>query len=141
MNAILRELVTRAWQMLAVPYDERARIEEAPGRFSATSFIVWLYADVGVKLEDDLLVLHRSGRPVLGSDLEAADLVFRSGRHDRYHPGDPSHGIGHVGVHVGGGVIIHASAHHGRVAPSEIDWFLNMENGKFRGVRRILART
>ena len=141
MNAdIARDIVTKAWQSLHGRYDEDAKPEDAPERFSATSFIVWIYAGVGVRLEDDLLILHRSGFVVIGSGLEPADLIFRTGRRNVFHPDDVVHGVGHVGLYAGGGVVIHASARNGHVAPSSIDFFLDMEDGKYRGTRRILAR-
>lgn len=95
---------------------------------------------VDIVLTDDLLALHRSGQQIIGSGLEEADLIFRSGTVNRFHPNKPMLGIGHVGVYVSPGVVIHASPHAaGRIAPSSIAWFLDADFSKYRGTRRIIA--
>lgn len=123
------------------PHDPDARVADAPERFSPTSYVVWSFARVGIDLEDDLLALIEAGERVIGSDLDAADLVFRTGRKDRYHPARQSHGVGHVGIYTGEGKVLHASPYAGRVHEDTIDAFLDVENGHFRGIRRVIARS
>jgi len=122
------------------PYDREARLEDAPERFSATSYVVWCFAQVGIGLQDELLALIESGERIVGSDLDAADLVFRTGRKDVYRPPRHSHGVGHVGIYTGEGTVLHASPYAGCVHEDAIDAFLDIENGHFRGVRRVVAR-
>lgn len=125
-----RELTVRAWQAVS------------DGRFTATGFIVWLFAGIGIPLQDDLLALHLTGEVIVGSDLEPADLVFRTGRVNAFHAHAPMHGVGHVGLYTGYGVVIHVSPRSsGRIVPSSMDWFLDMDGGHFRGVRRLIARS
>lgn len=119
-----------------VPYDAEAKLADAPARFSATSYVVWCFAQFEVILEDDLLCLHQAGARIIGSDLDAADLVFRSGRRDRHARGQ-SLGIGHVGIYTGEGTVLHASPYLGCLTEDRIADFLNIEDGHFRGVRRI----
>lgn len=123
------------------PYDAEAKIAEAPERFSATSYVVWSFAQVGIDLKDDLLSLIEAGERIVGSDLDAADLIFRTGRKDIYRPPQMSHGVGHVGIYTGEGTVLHASPYEGFVAEDKIADFLDIEDGRFRGVRRIVARS
>lgn len=133
------DIVVAAVQALGTPYVADAALSDAPLRFSGTSFIVWLYAGIGILLRDDLLELHRCGRVHIGSAIEPADLVFRSGRNNRYHPGDHRLGLAHVGVYSGTGFVIHACPIVGYVAADRLDDFLKKDEGKYRGVRRLLA--
>lgn len=108
---------------------------------SSTGLVVCCFLKAGIALPDDLLALHRSGERVLGSDLLSADLIFRTGRHDAYHHGDTRYGIGHVGIYTGERTVLHASLAEGCVSEDLIDTFFDAENGRFRGTRRIIART
>ena len=124
------------------PYDPLARLTDAPGRFSATSYVAWCYAQVGIILEDDILALVESGERIIGSvGLDAADLIFRTGRKDRYRPRQLTHGVGHVGIFTGEGTVLHASPYAGFVQEDSIVAFLDLEGGLYRGIRRIIARS
>lgn len=108
--------------------------------FTATGLVIWSFAQVGILLEDDLLILHRSGERFLGSDVLASDLIFRTGRKDRFHPGDHRYGVGHVGLCTGERSVMHASFWQEIVVEDSLDAFLDTECGHFRGIRRIIAR-
>ena len=108
---------------------------------SSTGLVVCCYLKVGITLPDDLLELHRAGEPVIGSDVLAADLIFRTGRRDVFHPGDLRYGIGHVGICTGEKTVLHASLSDGCVREDLNDAFYDAEHGHFRGTRRIIART
>lgn len=108
---------------------------------SPTGFVVCCFLETGIILPDELLALHREGESVLGSDLLTADLIFRTGRHDAFHPGDRRYGVGHVGIYSGERTVLHASLSEGCVCEDLIDVFFDAENGHFRGTRRIVART
>lgn len=118
-------------------YDAEARLADAPNRFSATSLIVWCFDFVGITLQDDLLILHRSGERIVGSGLLGADLVFRTGRKDLFHGDDRRYGVGHVGIFTGEGTVVHASPFVGCVHEDLIDDFIDVDRGHFRGVCRI----
>ena len=107
---------------------------------SATGLVVACFAEVGIALEDDLLALHRAGEPIVGSELLAADLIFRSGRHDAYHKGDLRYGVSHVGISTGEGTVVHGSAREMIVREDTVDAFIDDENGHYRGTRRLIAR-
>lgn len=110
------------------------------GTEASTTLVVRCFKAVGIALDDDILVLHLAGEKIVGSELLAADLVFRTGRRDAYHDDDRRLGVGHVGIFTGDGTVVHASPWLGRVAEEGIGPFIDEERGKFRGVRRIIAR-
>lgn len=124
-----------------------ARQEEAPERFSPTSYVVWVFGLMSRTLKDDLLWMHRNGTPIIGSEIQPFDLIFRNGPTDLYHPDDRLHGIGHVGICMShgtsmqGNVVCHASPYTGRVQADPIQAFLDHAGGRFRGVRRFIARS
>ncbi|GEM_PF-4118304 len=122
-------------------YDKDARVEDAPERFSATSLVVWCFLIVGIELKDDLLALYAAGERIMGSEIFGADLLFRTGRRDVAPPGTARHGVGHVGICTGEGTVVHASPFVGCVHEDTLDAFLDAENGKYRGVRRLVARS
>jgi hypothetical protein len=125
-----------------IPFDPRATLPDAPARFSATSYVCWCFAKVGIVLEDDILSMVETGERIIGSSgLDAADLIFRTGRMDRYRPRQVSQGVGHVGIYTGEGTVLHASPYAGFVHEDSIVTFLDLETGLFRGVRRIIPRT
>lgn len=121
-------------------YAADARLEDAPGRFSATSLVVWCFALVGIELKDDILALFAAGDRILGSDIRGADLFFRSGRHDKFPPGETRYGLGHVGIYTGEGTVVHASPFVGCVHEDLSDDFFDLDNGHYRGVCRLIAR-
>jgi len=121
-------------------YDENARVEDAPARFSATSLVVWSYATLGIELEDDILALYVAGERIIGSDLWSGDLLFRTGRRDRFPDGRSRYGIGHVGLYTGEGTVVHASPFIGCVHEDLIGDFYDMGNGHYRGTVRLHAR-
>jgi hypothetical protein len=118
-------------------YEESARVADAPHRFSAESLVAWSFGRCGIALEDDLLALYASGEPIVGSDLWSGDLIFRTGRRDRYPGGRPRYGVGHVGICSGEGTVVHASPRRGLVHEDLLEAFLDEERVVFRGVRRI----
>ncbi|MEK7546478.1 MAG: NlpC/P60 family protein [Patescibacteria group bacterium] len=121
-------------------YDRDARVEDAPAKFSATSLVVWCFARVGIELKDDILELFEAGERIVGSELFGADLIFRTGRHDSYPPDQMRRGLGHVGIYTGEGTVVHASPFIGGVHEDLIELFLDRENGRYRGTRRLIAR-
>lgn len=106
------------------------------------ALVVEAFAAVGITLEGDLLILHLAGEKIVGSELLAADLVFRTGRKDRYHPDDMRYGVGHVGIVTtdGGPRVVHARPPVGLVQEDSLNEFLDRDGGRYRGVRRIIAR-
>jgi peptidoglycan DL-endopeptidase CwlO len=69
--------------------------------FDCSGFIMYVFAQVGVSLPHSAAAQYGYGAPVARSDLQAGDLVFFNG-------------LGHAGIYIGGGSMIH-SPHTGDV--------------------------
>lgn len=106
---------------------------------SPTGLVVLCFREVGVALPEGILELHLLGERIMGSDLRKADLIFRTGLVDVYHPGDLRYGVGHVGIYTGERTVVHASPFVGSVREDGIDPFFDDHRGRYRGVRRLIA--
>ena len=94
---------------MAMPYlGTRYRSAGAsPNGFDCSGFTIYLYAKLGYSLPHSATAQYKNcGYAVAKSDLQPGDLVFFS---------DSSHAIGHVGIYIGNGQIIHARYSVGKV--------------------------
>jgi len=94
---------------MAMPYlGTRYRSGGAsPNGFDCSGFTMYLYAQLGYSLPHSATAQYRNcGYAVAKADLQPGDLVFFS---------DSSHAIGHVGIYIGNGQIIHARYSVGKV--------------------------
>ena len=72
----------------------------SPSGFDCSGFTMYLYAKLGYSLPHSATAQYKNcGYAVAKSDLQPGDLVFFS---------DSSHAIGHVGIYIGDGQMIHA---------------------------------
>ncbi len=79
----------------------------APGGFDCSGLTLYLYAQYGYSLPHSATSQYKNcGYSVAKADLQPGDLVFFS---------DSSHAIGHVGIYIGSGQIIHARYSVGKV--------------------------
>ena len=79
----------------------------SPNGFDCSGFTMYLYAQLGYSLPHSATAQYKNcGYAVAKSDLQPGDLVFFS---------DSSHAIGHVGIYIGNGQIIHARYSVGKV--------------------------
>ena len=108
-----------AMQYLGVPYRWGGA---SPSGFDCSGFVMYVYAQVGVSLPHYTGAQYAMGVPVSQSDLQPGDLVFFNG-------------LGHVGIYIGGGQMIHAP-HTGDVVKvsSLTGWYAST----YVGARRIL---
>ena len=108
-----------AMQYLGVPYVWGGA---SPSGFDCSGFVMYVYAQVGVSLPHYTGAQYAMGVPVSQSDLQPGDLVFFNG-------------LGHVGIYIGGGQMIHAP-HTGDVVKvsSLTGWYAST----YVGARRIL---
>jgi cell wall-associated NlpC family hydrolase len=90
--------VALARRELGVPYLWGG---ESPRGFDCSGLVAYVYARLGVSLPRVAADQYRAGRHVARSMLRPGDLVF-------------FHGLGHVGIYIGGGRFIHAP-HTGEV--------------------------
>ena len=81
-----------AMQYLGVPYVWGG---SSPAGFDCSGFVMYVYAQVGVSLPHNAAMQYSYGVAVAHDQLEAGDLVF-------------FHGLGHMGIYIGGDQFIHA---------------------------------
>jgi hypothetical protein len=119
-------------------YRRSAAPSEAPATVDCSSFIKWLYGQLGIWLPRRSIQQRQLGEHIHLGEMITGDVVFVSGCIDYYFD-DPSDGVGHVGLYAGGGTVIHAANKKVGVTESLLDGFLN-EGHKFRGARRYIPK-
>ena len=104
---------------LGVPYSWGGA---SPTGFDCSGLVMWVYGRLGISLPHNAAALYGVGRPVARSALRPGDLLFFSG-------------LGHVGLYVGHGRMIHApqSGRNVEIQP------LSSRSGSLVGGRRIIA--
>lgn len=106
-----------ARRYLGVPYSYGG--ETPRGGFDCSGFTRFVYGRLGIDLPHNAAAQYALGRPVGRSRLRPGDLVF-------------FRGLGHVGVYLGRGRMIHAPQSGERVEIQMI-----AEHGRYVGARRI----
>ena len=89
---VAERAVTLARAQLGVPYVWGGA---SPAGFDCSGLVSWVYGRLGITLPHNAAALYGVGRPVPVSAMRPGDLVFFSG-------------LGHVGLYVGHGRMIHA---------------------------------
>lgn len=91
-----RQAVRIAYSLLGRPYRWGA---SGPNAFDCSGLTMYVYAQLGIYLPHSSSAQYHSGRRVSYDELAPGDLVFFARRSGR---------ISHVGIYVGGGMMIHA---------------------------------
>jgi cell wall-associated NlpC family hydrolase len=112
--------VRLARKQLGVPYRWGG---SSPAGFDCSGLVSWVYARLGVGLPHNAAALYGVGRDVRLAAMRPGDLVFFSG-------------LGHVGIYIGRGRMIHAPQ-SGRNVEIEA---LGSRSSPPVGARRITAR-
>jgi cell wall-associated NlpC family hydrolase len=86
------EAATIAMQYLGVPYVWGG---SSPGGFDCSGLVMYVFAQLGISLPHYAAAQYGFGTPVPADQLQPGDLVFFDG-------------LGHVGIYIGGGQMIHA---------------------------------
>ena len=107
-----------AAQQLGAPYRYAGM---SPSGFDCSGLVAYVYGKLGVDLPHNAAAQYAYGRPVSRSALRPGDLVF-------------FHGLGHVGLYVGHGKIIHAPQTGERVEVQS----LTERSGSVEGARRLI---
>jgi cell wall-associated NlpC family hydrolase len=90
--------------------------------FDCSGLVYWAYGRLGIELPHSSYALHELGRPVARSKMKAGDLLFFSG-------------LGHVGIYIGRGRMVHAPHSGSRVEVVRLGQ--SSYGGRLVGVRRI----
>lgn len=88
-------------------YKYGAKMSDTPRFFDCSLFTQYIFGQVGVRLPRTAIEQAMVGKKVALSKIKAGDLVFvkgELGRYNRYFPD----GVGHVGIYIGDGKIMHA---------------------------------
>jgi cell wall-associated NlpC family hydrolase len=91
----------------------------SPAGFDCSGLVMWAYAQVGVSLPHPTTAQWAVTQPISMSQLQVGDLVF-------------FYGLGHVGIYIGGGMVVHAP-HTGDHVRTEA-----IANMPVDGARRVL---
>ena len=102
---------------LGVPYRYGG---SSPSGFDCSGLIAYVYAKLGVRLPHNAAAQYSYGRSVDRGHLKPGDLVF-------------FHGLGHVGLYIGQGRMIHAPQSGERVSIQS----LASRSGSVEGARRL----
>lgn len=140
MKERIKKLIALAEKYLGRPYKYGAKPSDAPKFFDCSSFMQYLYKQVGIKIPRTALEQIDVGGKVDKKNLQAGDLIFCKGTTGRYNSKHPD-GVGHVAIYIGRGKIIQAKSVEkngkeiGAVVKQDIANFF--KNG-WRGARRLL---
>jgi hypothetical protein len=117
-------------------YERGTDIEQAPKIVDCSSFMKWLYAQMGIWLPR-YAVEQKDYCPlsIEPATMQAGDLVFRNNSYNFYTKDSPD-GVGHVGMATGDGTVIHASKRAKGVIEVPYNQFTDSQS--FRGIKRIL---
>jgi cell wall-associated NlpC family hydrolase len=106
--------VRTALSELGKPYRYGAA---GPRAFDCSGLTLFAYRAAGINLPHYAAAQYRSGRRVARSDLQPGDLIFWAG-------------LGHVGIYLGGGQMIHAPR------PGHVVSITSIDEGRFVGAVR-----
>ena len=113
-------VVQLAWRTVGTPYRWGG---SSPGGFDCSGLTRWVYSHVGVSLPHYSAAQWRYGRSVSRRSLRPGDLLFFSG-------------LGHVGIYLGHGALIHAPHPGARVEFTHLAGWLS---SSFYGARRLVG--
>jgi len=133
-------VVNLAKKLLGRRYKYGADLKEAPRFFDCSSFVCYLFQQVGIKLPRCTIEQIDVGKEIPLEEIQPGDLIFVKGGYGRYNPKHPD-GVGHVGIYVGDGWVIHACSKKkrgkevGKVIKTSLKKYLKLQ---LRGIRRLL---
>jgi len=113
------QIVQLAKRQLGKPYVFGAASPRSG--FDCSGLVKWVYKHVGFKLPHFARSQYEYGKRVARRALKRGDLLF-------------FYRLGHVGIYIGGGKMIHASSAGGRVMVVRLSRY----GGEFFGARRLL---
>ena len=112
---------TIALKAVGVPY--RWGGSSPTSGFDCSGLVYWAYGRLGVNVPHSSYALFDLGRPISPSRMKAGDLLF-------------FYGLGHVGIYIGRGRMIHAP--HSGTNVQVVSLRGSSYGGRLVGVRRLL---
>jgi cell wall-associated NlpC family hydrolase len=109
-----------ALKAVGVPY--RWGGASPAGGFDCSGLVYWAYGRIGIVLPHSSYELYDRGRQVARSRMRAGDLLFFSG-------------LGHVGIYIGHGRMVHAP--HSGTRVQVVSVVHSSYGGRLVGVRRV----
>jgi cell wall-associated NlpC family hydrolase len=97
----------------------------SPAGFDCSGLVYWAYGRLGIELPHSSYALYDQGRQVARSRMKRGDLLFFSG-------------LGHVGIYIGRGRMVHAPHSGSRV--QVVSLRRSSYGARLVGVRRIALR-
>lgn len=116
---------------------------DAPGAFSCSSLISYLYTQAGVWMPSLSIDKYVFGTPIQKEELKFGDLIFSNTSNGmvrtetvEYLPGTKvPDGVDHVGMYVGDNKVLHATKKYEKVLEESMENFKN--TSKIVGFRRV----
>ena len=120
------DIIATAKSCLGVPY--RSGGTSMKG-FDCSGFTYYVFGQNGITLNRTATAQYQQGTHISKSELQPGDLVFFTNE-------DSGPNIGHVGIYIGDGKVIHASSGHWQIviADMSVSWFVE----HYYGAARIL---
>lgn len=97
----------------------------SPAGFDCSGLVYWAYGRLGIELPHSSYGLYDQGRQVARSRIKRGDLLFFSG-------------LGHVGIYIGRGRMVHAPHSGSRV--QVVSLRRSSYGARLVGVRRVVLR-
>jgi cell wall-associated NlpC family hydrolase len=97
----------------------------SPAGFDCSGLVYWAYGRLGIRLPHSSYALYGQGRRVARSRMKPGDLLFFSG-------------LGHVGIYIGRGRMVHAP--HSGTRVQVVSLGRSSYGARVVGVRRIVLR-
>ena len=133
----LKELIGLAKNLVGKPYKYGASTsQEAPSVFDCSSFTRYLFRQVGKEIPRPSIEQIEVGKIIDKKDLKPGDLIFSKGSGKPHYNKKYPKGVGHVGLYIGNGKLIHASGLKQKVVVGRLADFV--KSSQWRGGRRIL---
>ncbi len=119
-------------------YQFAARLEEAPRVINCQTLIAWVYGQHGIAVPNLLSEQLYCGIPIALDAAQKGDWIFTRGRGYNFYDGERAkNGVGHIGLVIENGIVLHASFKARTVVKESVNAFIGDQN-RFRGVYRLL---
>lgn len=127
-----------------INYKRGAKTKQSPRGYGDQSFVdcssfaKWAYARGGIRIpRRSIQQRNRAGRQIDLEELQPGCLLFKTGMMNHYET-DPNDGVGHVGIYLKRGIIVHAVSQSPPIVITLLDEFIG-KGRIFRGAVKVIA--